>query len=108
MGGNLPKGRGSACWISVTTAGDVIQLSALSEQQYELLSVLQFVMAHHAGTAPLSGCDLESYRAARDWPEPTGGLTAGMCLLYVVGWCWGNAVKAGKQWAAHIAQGSFV
>ena len=50
----------------MTTAGDVIQLRALSTQQHQFLSTLQHLMAKDAALAPLSGCDLQQYRAAND------------------------------------------
>ncbi len=62
------RAAGSSSWVTVTTAGDVIQLKTLSAQQHQLLAALQHVMAKHAEVAPLSGCDLGQYRAARDSP----------------------------------------
>ncbi len=57
--------------MTVTTAGDVMQLTSMSEDQHQLLAELQNVMVKDAATAPLSGCNLEHYRAARD--SPGGG-----------------------------------
>ncbi len=64
------KGRAakSSSWVTVTTAGDVMQLTSVSEEQHKLLADLQHVMLKEAATAPLSGCNLEHYRAARDSP----------------------------------------
>jgi len=64
------KGRAtkSSSWVTVTTAGDVMQLTSISEQQHKLLVDLQHVMVKDAATAPLSGCNLGHYRAARDSP----------------------------------------
>lgn len=64
------KGRAtkSSSWVTVTTAGDVMQLTSISEEQHRLLADLQHVMLKEAATAPLSGCNLEHYRAARDSP----------------------------------------
>ena len=58
----------SSSWVTVTTAGDVIQLRTVTEQQHQLLAALQHIMAKDAAVAPLSGCDLRQYRAARDSP----------------------------------------
>ena len=58
----------SSSWVTVTTAGDVMQLISMSEEQHKLLADLQHVMVKEAATAPLSGCNLEHYRAARDSP----------------------------------------
>ncbi len=64
------KGRAtkSSSWVTVTTAGDVMQLTSISEEQHKLLADLQHVMVKDAATAPLSGCNLEHYRAALDSP----------------------------------------
>ena len=64
------KGRAtkSGSWVTVTTAGDVMQLTSISEEQHKLLADLQHVMLKDAATAPLSGCNLEHYRAARNSP----------------------------------------
>ena len=65
------KGRvtnSSSSWVTVTTAGDVVQLTSISKEQHQLLADLQHVMVKDAATAPLSGCNLEHYRAARDSP----------------------------------------
>ncbi|KAL0033688.1 hypothetical protein WJX77_000833 [Trebouxia sp. C0004] len=64
------KGRAtkSSSWVTVTTAGDAMQLTSISEEQHKLLADLQHVMVKDAATAPLSGCSLEQYRAARDSP----------------------------------------
>ena len=56
-------------WVTVTTAGQVIQLATLSEHQHQLLAALQHVMAKHPVVAPLSGCDLNQYRAAQGKPQ---------------------------------------
>ncbi len=58
----------SSSWVTVTTAGDVMQLTSISEEQHKLLADLQHVMLKDAATAPLSGCNLEHYRAARNSP----------------------------------------
>lgn len=56
---------GDGCsWVVVTTAGDVVQISSVSADQYQLLAALQAVMAADAITAPLSGCELSQYRAS--------------------------------------------
>ena len=62
----------------MTTAGDVIQLRALSTQQHQLLSTLQHVMSKDAALATLSGCDLQQYRAANDGHAQKHPQAAGM------------------------------
>ena len=49
-------------WVSVTRAGDVIQISSITVDQYQLLAALQRAMLADAVTAPLSGCDLFQWR----------------------------------------------
>ena len=47
----------SSSWVSVTRAGDVVQISSITSDQYQVLSMLQRAMTADAVTAPLSGCD---------------------------------------------------
>lgn len=61
---------GSHSWVTVTTAGDVVQLTTVTESQHLLLADLQHVMVKHKTSVPLSGCDLRQYRAARDSLRP--------------------------------------
>lgn len=56
----------SHSWVTVSTAGHVMQLACLSEQQHQLLAGLQHVMCRDPAVAPLSGCDLGQYRLAQD------------------------------------------
>lgn len=51
--------------MTVSTAGHVMQLTSLSEQQHQLLAALQHVMSKDPAVAPLSGCDLSQYRSAQ-------------------------------------------
>ena len=62
--GSNPAAR-SHSWVTVSTAGHVMQLASLSEQQHQLLAALQKVMSRDPAVAPLSGCDLGQYRSAQ-------------------------------------------
>ena len=53
-------------WVTVSTAGHVMQLCSLNRQQHQLLAALQHVMSRDPAVAPLSGCDLGQYRSAQD------------------------------------------
>ena len=52
--------------MTVSTAGHVMQLASLSEQQHQVLAALQHVMSRDPAVAPLSGCDLGQFRSAQD------------------------------------------
>lgn len=69
-------------WVSVTTAGDVIQLSSITPEQHQVLAALQEIMAADAVTAPLSGCDLSRYRTGEQQAGPRQHLQGGSACLW--------------------------